>query len=332
MKVDLLGRRGVAARLLSLVLLFPGASFAQWFSDTQSIMGTRVHAEIWHEDARVAQQVLHDVMQEMRRIEAVYSLQIENSELSRLNRDAPAGWVRASDEMLDLLAKSAQMSELTGGAFDITFASVGRYYDYRERRRPDRAKIDSRIEAINYRYVELDFKKRRVRFAHPGVYVDLGGIAKGYAVDRCIGIVRASGIEQASVAAGGDSRIIGDRRGEPWTVGVRDPRNPSAMVVVLPLTDTAVSTSGDYERFFVEDGVRYHHILDPATGDSARESWSVTILGPEATYTDALSTSVFVLGPIAGMQLIDRLDGIDAIVIDKTGNLLYSSDLAELKP
>lgn len=332
MKVDLLGRRGVAARLLSLVLLFPGASFAQWFSDTQSIMGTRVHAEIWHEDARVGQQVLHDVMQEMRRIEAVYSPQIENSELSRLNRDAPAGWVRASDEMLDLLAKSAQMSELTGGAFDITFASVGRYYDYRERRRPDRAKIDSRIEAINYRYVELDFKKRRVRFAHPGVYVDLGGIAKGYAVDRCIGIVRASGIEQASVAAGGDSRIIGDRRGEPWTVGVRDPRNPSAMVVVLPLTDTAVSTSGDYERFFVEDGVRYHHILDPATGDSARESWSVTILGPEATYTDALSTSVFVLGPIAGMQLIDRLDGIDAIVIDKTGNLLYSSDLAELKP
>jgi thiamine biosynthesis lipoprotein len=104
------------------------------------------------------------------------------------------------------------------------------------------------------------------------------------------------------------------------------------MVAVLPLTDTAVSTSGDYERFFIEDGVRYHHILDPATGDSARESWSVTILGPETTYTDALSTSVFVLGPLAGMQLIDRLDGIDAIVIDKTGNLLYSSELAELKP
>ncbi len=322
----------VFVRVLSAVLLLPGVSYAQWYSDTQPIMGTRVHAEVWHEDAHVAARVLSDVMQEMRRIEAVYSPQIENSELSRLNRDAPGGWVRASDEMLDLLAKSRQMSELTGGAFDITFASVGRYYDYREGRRPDSAKIDSRLEAIDYRYVELDFNKRRVRFAHPGVYVDLGGIAKGYAVDRCIGIIRASGIEQASVAAGGDSRILGDRRGEPWTVGVRDPRDASAMVAVLPLTDTAVSTSGDYERFFIEDGVRYHHILDPATGDSARESWSVTILGPETTYTDALSTSVFVLGPLAGMQLIDRLDGIDAIVIDKTGNLLYSSDLAELKP
>jgi thiamine biosynthesis lipoprotein len=136
-------------------------------------------------------------------------------------------------------------------------------------------------------------------------------------------------ILQGSVAAGGDSRIIGDRRGEPWTVGIQDPRNEDAMAVLLPLVDTAVSTSGDYERFFVEDGVRYHHILDPSTGDSARSSWSVTILGPEATFTDALSTSVFVLGPSRGLALIDQLPGVDAIIIDAEGRLLYSADLAE---
>jgi len=101
------------------------------------------------------------------------------------------------------------------------------------------------------------------------------------------------------------------------------------MAVLLPLVDTAVSTSGDYERFFVEDGIRYHHILDPRTGDSARESWSVTILGPDATFTDALSTSVFVLGPEKGLALIDRLPGIDAIIIDAEGQLRYSADLAE---
>ena len=168
-----------------------------------------------------------------------------------------------------------------------------------------------------------------MRFAHPLVYIDLGGIAKGYAVDRCISIIRTAGIDQAAVAAGGDSRIIGDRRGQPWTVGVRDPRDDQSMAVLLPLVDTAVSTSGDYERFFVEDGVRYHHILDPRTGDSARQSWSVTILGPEATFTDALSTSVFVLGPERGLELVNRLNGIDAIIIDAQGQLLYSQDLAE---
>jgi thiamine biosynthesis lipoprotein len=165
---------------------------------------------------------------------------------------------------------------------------------------------------------------------HPLVYIDLGGIAKGYAVDRSMALIEAAGIMAAAVAAGGDSRIIGDRLGEPWTVGVQDPRNDEEMAVLLPLVDTAVSTSGDYQRFFVEDGVRYHHILDPKTGDSARASWSVTILGPDATFTDAMSTSVFVLGPDRGLALIDRLPGIDAIVIDADGELRYSADLAEL--
>ncbi|MFV2090286.1 MAG: FAD:protein FMN transferase, partial [Pseudomonadales bacterium] len=132
-----------------------------------------------------------------------------------------------------------------------------------------------------------------------------------------------------AVAAGGDRRIIGGRRGEPWTVGIQDPRNDDVMAALLPLVDTAVSTSGDYERFFVEDGVRYHHIIDPRTGDSARDSWSVTILGKEATFTDALSTSVFVLGPEKGLELINSLPGVDAIIIDASGKLLYSADLAE---
>ena len=131
------------------------------------------------------------------------------------------------------------------------------------------------------------------------------------------------------MSAGGDSYILGDRRGRPWTVGVRDPRNADAMAVVLPLTDTAVSTSGDYERFFEEDGVRYHHILDPATGDSARDSMSVTILGERTVLTDALSTSVFVLGPEAGLELVNRLPGIDAIIIDAAGRMSYSDDLVD---
>src|SRR5690606_2909186 len=135
------------------------------------------------------------------------------------------------------------------------------YYDYRRGERPDDALVRRAVEAIDYRFVELDPAGPRVRYARPEVYVDLGGIAKGYAVDRCARLLREAGVRQASVSAGGDSYILGDRRGEPWTVGIRDPRDERAMTAVLPLMDIAVSTSGDYERFFVEDGVRYHHIL-----------------------------------------------------------------------
>ncbi|MGE0622253.1 MAG: FAD:protein FMN transferase [Pseudomonadales bacterium] len=321
--------RALRSAVLLLGVLLATASHAEWFETTDAIMGTRIHAEVWHDDAATAAELLDAVLAEMRRIDATYSPYIDDSELSRLNRDAPKGWVATTPEMIDLLQKSAEVSRLTQGAFDITYASVGRYYDYRKGERPDASELTAGLEAINWEFVEIDEPHGRVRFSHPLVYVDLGGIAKGYAVDRCIELLQKAGVTQASVSAGGDSRIIGDRNGEPWTVGVRDPRNEAAMAVLLPLVDTAVSTSGDYERFFEEDGIRYHHILDPRTGDSARQSWSVTILGPDATFTDALSTSVFVLGPDAGLALIDRLPGIDAIIIDATGKLRYSADLAE---
>ncbi len=320
-------RRPALVALLVL-MLWAGSAWPAWHEVTEPIMGTRVHAELKSEDAARGEALLEAVLAEMRRIESEYSPYIEDSELSRLNREAGQGWVNTTAEMIDLLSKSAQISKMTGGAFDITYASVGRYYDYREGQRPDDEAIAEGLAAINFEFVEIDRHGQRVRFAHPLVYIDLGGIAKGYAVDRCIELLAAAGITQASVAAGGDSRIIGDRDGEPWTVGIQDPREEE-MAVLLPLVDTAVSTSGDYERFFEEDGVRYHHILDPRTGDSARDSWSVTILGPDATFTDGLSTSIFVLGPDRGLALIDQLPGIDAIIIDADGQLRYSADLLE---
>jgi len=318
--------------LLAVVLLFSTAARAAWYEDSQHIMGTQITAELWHDDAEQAARLLDQVMAEMRRIEQAFSPYIDNSELSYINRQAPQGWVNASDEMLDLLAKSEQVSDLTGGAFDITYASIGRYYDYRKGQRPDDALIEENLAAIDYQHVEIDRQRRAVRFRHPAVYIDLGGIAKGHAVDRCIALLAAADVSEASVSAGGDSRILGDRRGEPWNVGIADPRADGEVTALLPLTDTAVSTSGDYERFYEDDGIRYHHILDPATGDSARASMSVTILGPEATLTDALSTSVFVMGPDKGLDLINQLDGIDAIIVAADGQMRYSADLEELRP
>ncbi len=293
-------------------------------------MGTRVHVEFYLEDDSQGPALLGQVMDEMHRIDATLSSYKATSELSKLNQNAPNGWVKVSDELFDLLTKAHQVSQLTNGAFDVTYASVGRYYDYREGKAPDTETITKAVQGINYWYVERDVERQQVRYTRPEVYVALGGIAKGHAVDRGISILQAAGVAHASISAGGDSRIIGDRLGQPWSVGIQHPRQEDQMSAVLPLVDTAVSTSGDYERYFEKDGVRYHHILDPNTGRSATGSWSVTILGPEATLTDALSTSVFVLGPERGLALIDQLPGIDAIIIDPNGDLRFSADLMEL--
>ncbi len=305
--------------------------YAQWYQDTQSIMGTQVQVEVYVRDQNIdARDLMAQVMSEMHRIDHAFSSFKQDSELSRLNAQASLGWVDVSDEMLDLLTKSAQISQLSSGAFDITYASVGRYYDYRAAKVPDSATIQLAVQSINYRYVVIDAEASRVRFNHKDVYVDLGGIAKGHAVDRGIQILQAAGVTQASVSAGGDSRIIGDRGGKPWTVGIKHPRKENEMSALLPLIDTAVSTSGDYERYFEKNGIRYHHILDPKTGRSAHGSWSVTILGPQAVFSDALSTAVFVLGPVKGLALINKMPGIDAIIIDPQGRLLYSDDLSGL--
>jgi len=316
---------------LLLALVFCQTVVADWQQQDADIMGTRITVELFHQDPAVARRGIDAVMQEMRRIDSAMSPYIESSELSRVNREAHDQAVSVSNELFSLLQRSQWFSGLTEGAFDITFASVGFLYDYRQGKRPDEKQRQDSAQLINYRNLVLDKAQSTVRFSKPGVRIDLGGIAKGYAVDRCISLLQQLGIHNALVTAGGDSRMIGERWGRPWNIGVRDPRNADKMVAVIPLVDVAVSTSGDYERYFEEDGVRYHHIINPKSGDSARELHSVTIIGPDATTTDALSTSVFVLGLERGLRLVNGLEAIDAILVDSTGKLYYSDGLQAAK-
>jgi thiamine biosynthesis lipoprotein len=166
-----------------------------------------------------------------------------------------------------------------------------------------------------------------VRFAHPDMKIDLGGFAKGYAADNGAAILARHGIGHALVAAGGDSRLLGDRCGRPWTIGIRDPRRKGEVVALLPLEDVSVSTSGDYERFFEDGTTRCHHVLDPRTGRSPQDVRSVTIVAPDGLTSEALSKTVFVLGVERGMRLVESLPGVDAVVVDADGRLHYSSGL-----
>jgi thiamine biosynthesis lipoprotein len=237
-----------------------------------------------------------------------------------------------SKELFDLLVTAKEYSVLTDGAFDITYASVGYLYDFRKHIRPDEAQISKALPAVNYRHILLDPKEQTVQFSRKGVRIDLGGIAKGYAVDCGINVLKARGFTRAYVGAGGDSRIIGDRFGKPWVVGVRDPRKGEGEVIArIPLVNAAISTSGDYERFFDEGGVRYHHIIDPHTGHSASKVRSATVIGPYATRTDGLSKTAFVLGPEKAMEIYNRIDDIDAIIVKLDGTVVYSKGMQRPK-
>jgi thiamine biosynthesis lipoprotein len=293
-------------------------------------MGTLITVELWHTDAAQGQAFTAAVMDEMHRIDDLMSSWNPDSELSRVNARAAQGPVTVSRELLGLISSALAFSAVTGGAFDITYASAGKYYDYRKGIKPTAAQLEQALPAIDYRHVRVDTANSTIAFTHPGVHIDLGGIAKGYAVDRSIAILHQAGVGNALVSAGGDTRVIGERWGRAWKVGIRDPRKRDGVVTMIPLKDLAISTSGDYERYFEEDGVRYHHILNPGTGQSTSAVHSASIIGNNATTTDALSTSIFVMGVGKGLQLIDSLPDTEAVIIDNQGRMHYSAGLDQV--
>jgi thiamine biosynthesis lipoprotein len=319
-----------AAYPLLIILLGTGAqsvALAEWHQQQRDIMGTRVSVELWHAEASVAADCSQRVFAEMDRINALMSSYLDSSELSFINNNAATAAVEISDELALLVERSLHFSEISRGAFDITYASIGYAYDYRKRQQPSDQSVAQKIAAIDYHHIELVGNK--IRFNNNAVRIDLGGIAKGYAVDRAADIIGQCGISKAMISAGGDSRILGDRMGRPWVIGIQHPRDPAGIVLRLPLSDSAISTSGDYERFFIDNGKRVHHIINPSTGRSAAASWSATVIGPDAMTTDALATTVFILGAVRGLALIENLEGIDAIIIDSNGKLHYSSGFQE---
>ncbi len=322
------GGRAVALLALALTGAFASPARAEWVERTvDGTMGTRIRVELWAEQRAAGDKALDLVFNEMRRIDQAMSTYKPDSEVSRVNAQAARAPMRISRELFDLLTTAVEYSRITDGAFDITYASVGFMYDFRRHQKPTEAEIAAALPAINYRNLVLDPQRRSVHFSRPGVRIDLGGIAKGYAVDRGIAILQQRGVRHALVSAGGDSRIIGDRFGKPWIVGIRHPDHKDQVIARIPLIDTAISTSGDYERYFDENGVRYHHIIDPATGHPASKVRSATILAPTATRTDGLSKTAFVLGPEAALAIYNRLVDVDAILVAPDGRVLYSRGL-----
>jgi thiamine biosynthesis lipoprotein len=206
-------------------------SYAEWFGENRPLMGTDVSVYLWHDDADAGRAAVEAVFDEVVRIDAMMSTYKDDSVISEINREAATRPVAAGEELYNLILRSLDISILTLGAFDITYDSVGQHYDFRERQRPDDSTIERELGRVDYRFVLTEPDTTSIRFAEEGVRINLGGIAKGYVVEQCAEILRKRGVRNAIVTAGGDTRLVGDRRGEPWVVGVRDPRKDDEVAV-----------------------------------------------------------------------------------------------------
>jgi thiamine biosynthesis lipoprotein len=302
------------------------------YQEAQIQMGTLAEIKLVAADEKSAGTAFEAVFSEVERIEKIASFQLSNSELGCINRAAGKGPVSVSPELLQIIQQATYYSGLTEGAFDITIGPLTKLwgFDTQNYQLPDPDEIQRRLTLLDYRAVIIKLKPPEVKLAKAGMSIDLGAIAKGYAVDRAVTVLKQYGISDAIVNLGGDIMAIGRKPdGRAWKIGIQHPREKERVLASLKINNQAVVTSGDYERFFFVQGERYHHILKPQTGWPAKECQSVTVIAQEALAADALATGVFILGPKKGLALIEGLKETEALIVNAAGEVSISSGLKD---
>ncbi|MAF66956.1 MAG: hypothetical protein CMJ84_15035 [Planctomycetes bacterium] len=292
-----------------------------------AVMGTQLQLEVLGEDADQLERAMDAAVAELLRVEDLMT-DWRPSELMRLNEAAGTGPVEVPAELTEMIARALEIASLTGGAFDPTYAGAGALWDYRSTppRVPSPTAIEAALEVVGHERVRVDLGASTVALP-AGARLGLGGIAKGYGVDRAMAILMEHGVEHALVNAGGDLKALGTKHGELWQIAIRHPRDRERALAVIPISNACVVTSGDYERFFEHEGRRYHHVIDPRTGYPSEGCMSATVVAPDAAYADALATALCVLAPPEGLALVATLARVEALLVDMEGRLHASEAL-----
>ncbi|UQA61584.1 FAD:protein FMN transferase [Polyangium aurulentum] len=276
---------------------------------------------------------LQKAVDEIRRLERLMTTWRDDSEISRINQAAGKAAVAVGPETFEVIKRSISVAAQSDGVFDISFESMRDLWRFDENKVeevPSREAIDKARELIDYRKIKLDDAARSVRLDKPGMRISLGGIAKGYGVDAASRVLLGEGLTSFFIQAGGDLYVRGKKPdGSPYRVGARDPRGqgPSDFFALIDVTDHAFSTAGDYERSFVKDGKRWHHIIDPRTGYPARASRSVTVWAKDAFTADGIDDAIFILGPEKGLPLCEAIEDCGAVVVDAKNKVWVSKRL-----
>lgn len=296
-------------------------------------MGTNVTLWLWTADETAAAQAAEAVFDEMSRLDKEMTTWDPDSEVSQINTAAGTRPVKVSAETYAVIERALDVSKRSQGVFDITvgaFKGLWKFDEDMDQTLPALPDVKKRLSLVNWKDVVLDAKQHSVLLRRKGMSITLGGIAKGYAVDKCVDILKKRGFADFMVQAGGDMYIAGKKGSEPWTVAIRDPRGPAgSFFATAPIADHSFSTSGDYERGFVKDGVRYHHILDTRTGMPAHASRSVTVRAKDAFTADAWSKVMFILGPAGARDLIKReqLTDFEVVWVDDQNRIVMTDGI-----
>ena len=319
--------------LFTLLFLFSiiGRSTAQQpYKRILKLMGSRFDITVVANDSTQANKYIDTAVAEILRIEKLISSWDENSQTSEINRNAGIKPVKVNKELFDLIERALSISKLTDGAFDISYASMDKIwkFDGSMTKMPSKKEITASVEKVSYQNIVLDKKNGTVFLKLEGMKIGFGAIGKGYAADMAKTLLISKGVSSGIINASGDMNTWGKQpNGNEWKVAITNPMDKNKVFALLPITNGAVVTSGNYEKYVNFDGKRYTHIIDPRTGYPSAGIISVTVFAPKAELADALATSVYVMGKEAGLDRINQLPKIECIIIDDKGNITKSKNI-----
>ena len=293
-------------------------------------MGSSFQFTAVHDNPEIAWNSIVSGMEEVNRIEQLISSWKSSSETNLINKNAGIQPVKVSKELFDLIHRSKKVSSISNGYFDISFASLDKIwkFDGSDIVIPSEVDLKKSVEKIAYQNIVLDTEKQTVYLKEKGMKIGFGAIGKGYAADRAKAVMKKMGIASGVVNAGGDIISWGSKPdGNPWTIGIADPKKKNSVISWLNISDKAVVTSGNYEKYVMIDGKRYCHIIDPKTGWPISGVSSVTVITQNAELADALSTTVFVLGKDEGLKLVNHLEGVECIIVSDDDEMYFSKNI-----
>src|SRR5580765_979549 len=327
----------IGSVVLGLVALLVGCASIPAQSDpvvvkrAQMQMGTLVSITVVARNEAVAQAAATAGFAEIRRLEELLSTWIATSELSRVNASAGIKPIHVSTETLTIVQRAMQAAEMTDGGFNIAIGPAVEAWRVTDGQRiPTESELDALRPLVDLQAVHVDVREQTIYLGKAGMRIDVGGIGKGYAADQAVEALRRAGAIAGVVALSGDIKTFGRLPGgKMFPIGIQHARKNGSVLAWIDLQDEAISTAGDYERFFERDGVRYHHILDPRTLQPARSCQSVTVVAREGVWADGLDTGIFVMGVELGMQLVEALPDVEAIIVDAEGHVHVSSGLRD---
>lgn len=314
------------------MLISCSPSSDKMYKETRSSMYTIASITVAASSKEKAKKAIDAAFKELDRLERLLNYYDKDSELTMINRNAAIKPTIVSADTIDIIEKALFVSENTNGAFDITMGPIISLWDFKEKKIPDKKKLNEKLSLVGHKNITLNKKDKTVFLKKKGTEINLGGILKGYAADSAAEILKKNGIKSGIIAVAGDIKTFGIKPdGKAWVVGIQNPRaskGSNEIIGTVSINGQAISTSGDYERFFEKNGKRYHHLLSPKTGFPAGDCRSVTIITDKAAYADAFATGLFILGLEKGMAILKKL-GFEGVFIDKNGKIYITEGIKD---